>query len=42
MCRRKPVTPEEFRQVSGVGEKKQKLYGERFIEVIKAYMQDQK
>ena len=42
MCRRKPVTPEEFRQVSGVGEKKQKLYGERFIEVIKAYAPEKK
>lgn len=37
MCRKMPVTSEEFILVSGVGENKLKQYGERFIEAIAEY-----
>ena len=35
MCQRLPLTDEEFLSISGVGETKRKLYGERFINVIR-------
>ena len=35
MCQRLPVTDEEFLAVSGVGETKLRLYGERFMNVIR-------
>lgn len=37
MCRKLPVTPEEFLTVNGVGENKLKQYGERFISAIAEY-----
>ena len=37
MCRKLPVTDEEFLTVNGVGETKLRLYGELFIAVIKEY-----
>lgn len=37
MCRKLPVTDEEFLAVNGVGETKLRLYGEQFIAVIKEY-----
>lgn len=37
ICRKMPTTPEEFLQVSGVGEAKLKKYGKKFLKVIKAY-----
>ncbi len=36
MVLQKPTTPEEFRQISGVGEHKLKNYGKIFMEVIRA------
>lgn len=39
MCRNLPTTDDEFMQVSGVGETKLQLYGERFLEVIAHNMQ---
>ena len=37
MCERLPCTDEEFLRVSGVGEKKLSLYGERFMQIIRLY-----
>lgn len=37
MCRKLPVTPEEFLSVNGVGDNKLKQYGERFISAIAEY-----
>lgn len=38
MSSKKPTTPEEFLNVSGVGEVKAERYGEEFIKAIKTYM----
>ena len=38
MCRKLPVTDSAFLQVSGVGETKLQLYGERFMDVIRLYV----
>lgn len=38
MCRKLPVTDEEFLAVNGVGETKLRLYGEQFIAVIKKFI----
>ncbi len=35
MCRKRPVTPEEFLEVSGVGKVKMEQYGERFLQVLR-------
>lgn len=37
MCRKLPVTPEEFLSVNGVGDNKLKQYGARFISAIAEY-----
>lgn len=37
MCRKLPVTPEEFLSVNGVGDNKLKQYGDRFISAIAEY-----
>lgn len=37
MCRKMPVTDEEFLTVSGVGDNKLEKYGERFIKVISEF-----
>ncbi|MEN0110513.1 MAG: RecQ family ATP-dependent DNA helicase, partial [Planctomycetota bacterium] len=37
MARRRPSTPEGFRAVSGVGEKKLREYGETFLDAIRSY-----
>ncbi|MGN1432550.1 MAG: DNA helicase RecQ [Ruminococcus sp.] len=37
MCRKLPVTPEEFLAVNGVGDNKLKQYGDRFISAIAEY-----
>lgn len=37
MCRKLPVTPEEFLAVNGVGDNKLKQYGDRFISAITEY-----
>ena len=37
MCRKRPMTDDEFLQVSGVGETKRKLYGERFMRAIREF-----
>ena len=37
MCIKMPTTDDEFLRVSGIGETKRKLYGERFMSVIKEY-----
>ena len=42
MCRKLPVTTEEFARISGVGETKKKLYGDRFIGAIKKFVSDSK
>lgn len=34
MCRKRPMTPDELLEVSGVGAKKAERYGEAFLEVI--------
>ena len=41
MARKVPSTPEEFREVSGVGEVKCKRYGPAFLAAIEAYGTDQ-
>lgn len=38
MARDYPVTPGEFRRISGVGDQKQREFGHSFIEEIKAYL----
>lgn len=38
MCRKMPRTPNEFMQVSGVGQKKLDRYGTNFVAVIDTYM----
>ena len=35
MCRRRPATPEEFLEVSGVGKRKLERYGEEFLRMIR-------
>ncbi len=40
MCKKKPQTPEEMLEVSGVGNTKLKQYGMIFLEAIKAYRND--
>lgn len=42
MCIKMPTTDFEFLQVSGIGETKRKLYGERFMSVIKEYAPEKK
>ena len=37
MCRKLPITPEEFLSVNGVGDNKLKQYGDRFISAIAEY-----
>ena len=37
MCKKLPVTPEEFLSVNGVGENKLNQYGDRFISAISEY-----
>ena len=37
MCVKLPQTPEEFLNVSGVGNVKLKQYGEQFLEVIRRF-----
>ncbi|RBP99902.1 RecQ family ATP-dependent DNA helicase [Bifidobacterium xylocopae] len=37
MCRRRPTSDEAFLEVSGVGEHKLELYGERFMEAIRDF-----
>jgi ATP-dependent DNA helicase RecQ len=37
MARRKPATPEDFLEVTGVGETKRRQYGERFLAAIREY-----
>ncbi len=37
ICRRRPRTPEEFRQVKGVGQKKCRRYAKRFIQAIREF-----
>ena len=37
MCRKLPITDEEFMHINGVGETKLKLYGEQFMNVIREY-----
>ena len=37
MCRKCPTTPQEFLAVSGVGNKKLELYGEKFMKVIREH-----
>ncbi len=37
MCRRRPTTREAFLEVSGVGERKLRQYGDRFLEVLRAF-----
>lgn len=41
MCRKLPVTPEEFLSVNGVGDNKLKQYGNRFISAIAEYKASQ-
>lgn len=41
MCRKLPVTPEEFLSVNGVGDNKLKQYGDRFISAIAEYKASQ-
>ena len=38
MCRRRPATPEEFLEVSGVGKRKLERYGEEFLRAIREYV----
>mgnify|MGYP006285388595 CR=1 FL=1 len=40
ICRRRPETPEEFREVKGVGEKKCRRYADVFIEAIQEFEAD--
>jgi ATP-dependent DNA helicase RecQ len=40
MCRRFPATEPELLQVTGVGEQKLRLYGPRFIAVVKRFLAD--
>ena len=42
MCRRRPATPEEFLEVSGVGKRKLERYGEEFLRVIREYVPEEK
>ena len=37
MARRRPATPEEFLEITGVGETKRRQYGERFLVAIREY-----
>ena len=37
MCKKIPLTAEEFLDVSGVGKIKLELYGERFLKIIRSY-----
>ena len=40
MCRKLPVTDEEFLAVNGVGNNKLEKYGERFMKVIAEFKQN--
>ena len=40
MAERKPMTPEELLEISGVGEYKMKRYGQDFLDVIAEYIAD--
>ncbi|MBD2042099.1 DNA helicase RecQ [Microcoleus sp. FACHB-672] len=40
MAQQRPLTPEEFSQISGVGDYKLAQYGQRFIAEIQAYCQE--
>jgi ATP-dependent DNA helicase RecQ len=40
MCRHFPVTLPDMRNINGVGDTKLKQYGRQFIEVIKAYLEE--
>ncbi len=40
MCRRFPTTEQELLQVTGVGEQKLRLYGPRFMAVVKRFLTD--
>lgn len=42
MCRKMPMTDEEFLRVNGVGETKLRLYGNHFMRVIKEYAPEKK
>ncbi|MGI5885310.1 MAG: RecQ family ATP-dependent DNA helicase, partial [Candidatus Spyradocola sp.] len=37
MCAKRPTTPEEFLEVSGVGEHKLRRYGKAFLQVLRRY-----
>ena len=39
LCRRLPRTPEEFREVKGIGEKKCRQYAGPFIDAIRQFEQ---
>ncbi|RYD92845.1 MAG: ATP-dependent DNA helicase RecQ, partial [Sphingobacteriales bacterium] len=41
MSRLRPTTPEAFRNVSGVGDRKLQLFGKRFMEVIAGFLTGQ-
>ena len=40
MCKKLPTSDEEFLDVSGVGRKKLEMYGRKFMEVIRKYLED--
>ena len=42
MCKRMPMTDNEFLRVSGVGETKLKLYGEQFMQIIRKHVPEKK
>ena len=37
MCKKKPLTKDEFLNVSGVGNKKAELYGDKFLKLIREH-----
>ena len=39
ICERKPVTPDEFGEISGIGEFKKARYGEEFTQAIRRFLQ---
>lgn len=42
MAEQKPLTDEDLRQVSGVGERKLQLYGNQFLELIRSFVLEKK
>ncbi len=42
MAEKKPLTDEDLRQVSGVGERKLQLYGNQFLELIRSFVLEKK